>query len=357
VSEEGTGLPQEDSRLCPTCRMPVSVLATRCRHCGESLGRPRKAEEKFTIEDLGGEARGEYTVSGDLMDAMESFRLEMTGADAAKNQPDRSSRWFARESKGTGEHKSHFSELELPSGNLDDLANANISYTTPPPRPSSNITRSSQKSNNKLYFIIGGVVVLVVVALLFMGPLKSVISPPPPEVVVRENRALQMLAAGQPILDVMKEARAALDANITDENKQIQAQVREKFSAQIRDILNAKAFAKAPLEDALRLTQGAAEYDSDASIQALLDQVNKDLNYHRFLLMSIDTAAGTATFELNNPQNPEKQQVVKEGDLLQGRFKVERITSELVRLSDQEIDVLGGKRRLVSRMFKGVVGD
>lgn len=355
MSEEDFGHPQDQTRMCPTCRMPISILATRCRHCGETVGRPRKAEEKFTVQDLGGEATSEYTVSGDLMDAMESFRMELSSEDSAKVHQDKSNRWFSRESKGqSGDRKSQYSDIELPSGNLDDLANADISYATPPPRPSTNTTRTQRKDHTKLYIAVGVVVAVVIVFVFFGSSIKEMVSPPPEVRVEYDNRALNMIEAGRPTIEALEEARNALNHSISDANKAIAAQVREKFIAEISAILNARKYEKAPLEEALRQTTRAADIDPDDSLQGLLDQVNKDLNYHRFLLMNIDTENGTATFELNNPMAGEKQQTVAEGDMLQGRFKVDRITSELVRLTDQEIDVPGGKRRLVSRMFKGV---
>ena len=71
---------QDALRPCPICRTPISVLAVRCRHCGAEVGRPRKETETFTIRDLGGESETTYTVSGNVLDALEIFRAEELSA-------------------------------------------------------------------------------------------------------------------------------------------------------------------------------------------------------------------------------------------------------------------------------------
>ena len=74
--DEGSPIGQDPMRLCYVCRMPISVLAIRCRYCGAEVGRPRKEQETYTIADLGGEKVGTYTVSGNVTDALESFMME-----------------------------------------------------------------------------------------------------------------------------------------------------------------------------------------------------------------------------------------------------------------------------------------
>ena len=53
------------------------------------MGRPRKEEHKLTLKDLGGEASTNYTVSGNVMDALEAFREEQISAqDYERKQRD-----------------------------------------------------------------------------------------------------------------------------------------------------------------------------------------------------------------------------------------------------------------------------
>ena len=68
----------DKTRLCPHCRMPISVLATKCRFCGEEVGRPRDQSRSLTVDDLGGEGGSRYAPSSSVMEALESFRVEET---------------------------------------------------------------------------------------------------------------------------------------------------------------------------------------------------------------------------------------------------------------------------------------
>ena len=69
------GRSPDKTRLCPSCRCEISVLATRCRFCGEEVGRPRDEARQLSIDDLGGENVTLYAPSGNVMDALESFRM------------------------------------------------------------------------------------------------------------------------------------------------------------------------------------------------------------------------------------------------------------------------------------------
>ena len=68
--------PEEKTRICPSCRMRISVLATRCLHCGESVGRPKDETRELSTQDLGGETIYHRAPSGSVIDALEAFREE-----------------------------------------------------------------------------------------------------------------------------------------------------------------------------------------------------------------------------------------------------------------------------------------
>ena len=55
MAKDVSGEPREKTRLCPACRTPISFLATRCRHCGQKVDRPRDDGRKLTITSLGGD--------------------------------------------------------------------------------------------------------------------------------------------------------------------------------------------------------------------------------------------------------------------------------------------------------------
>ena len=49
--------------------------------------------------------------------------------------------------------------------------------------------------------------------------------------------------------------------------------------------------------------------DTDSRIIKMMDQVNTELSYYKFILVKIDPDAKTATFKLNNPMLTEKERV------------------------------------------------
>ena len=69
---------REKTRLCPACRMPISILATRCRHCGQKVDRPRDEGRRLTIATLGGTAHESYVPLGsvDLTEEAREGKLE-----------------------------------------------------------------------------------------------------------------------------------------------------------------------------------------------------------------------------------------------------------------------------------------
>ncbi len=78
---------KDNMRLCPTCRMEISVLATKCRYCGEEVGRPRDESRALSIADLGGETVQHYAPSSSVMEALEAFRSETDSEPEVEEAP------------------------------------------------------------------------------------------------------------------------------------------------------------------------------------------------------------------------------------------------------------------------------
>src|SRR5690606_34714265 len=85
-------------RLCPTCRMEIRVLATKCRFCGENVGRPRDEVRALSIDDLGGETIRHYAPSSSVMEAIEAFRSETEASNPQVDDAGRKS-IFGRKGK------------------------------------------------------------------------------------------------------------------------------------------------------------------------------------------------------------------------------------------------------------------
>ncbi len=79
---------EDELRLCPVCRMSISVWATRCRFCGEEVGRPKREEKKLTMRDLGAPKQAAYKQSEEVRKALDDFRksfAESAGATSPYN--------------------------------------------------------------------------------------------------------------------------------------------------------------------------------------------------------------------------------------------------------------------------------
>ena len=117
----------DQTRLCPTCRMPISVLATRCRHCGQDVARAKKPAETYTVKDLGGDAPAQmYEAPGSVTQALEAFRAEVS----AKHEDKGKKGLFGRGKKKKPE-ENHPEEKDLPELDETSLDLASSLFDTP----------------------------------------------------------------------------------------------------------------------------------------------------------------------------------------------------------------------------------
>ena len=68
--------------------MTISVLATKCRYCGEDVGKPKEEQRELSVNDLGGENVHHRAPSGSVMEALESFRLEDASGEEGQTNLD-----------------------------------------------------------------------------------------------------------------------------------------------------------------------------------------------------------------------------------------------------------------------------
>lgn len=357
---------KDELRLCPTCRMPISVLATRCRHCGEEVGRPRKEEHKLTLKDLGGDARTNYTISGNVMDALDAFRAEELNAqqnERRQREEAASSTWFRKKPADAGPPPaggdSDLPELDAFSRELAGVDSA---------RPAGSTRRSPSPARRNLgptpqeRLIQAGIGLAVLVALYFAGTFgwkkyqdylaeqERLANP------AYESKALAMLEQNLPLADVLAEAVEAVRQTDSPENRQALDTVRARVTEEIEKLLNAPVYARETLDQASMLATRAALTDTDPRFQELDKAVKAELDAYLLVLQSLDVKTQRAKFKIHDPAAPAPEQEVGVGDYVGGRFVVQSILDNQVRLVDSKRLSPTGQRAIIARPLAPVTG-
>lgn len=353
----GKSVDLDPMRLCYVCRMPISVLATRCRFCGVEVGRPRKEQEKFTVQDLGGEKVGNYTVSGNVTDALESFMMEERAQIMAVERERIEARnrtltgRLQRALKGDSDARNSASDAEtsVGSSSIDNISLSPVSQRSTSQRPN-----MSEDSIGSKILVVVAVIVGLVVLYFASGYAWSWIrgygaQDVPADNFVYPNRAHEILARGGSIVEAHEDALIALRYNDTRENRDIAREIRDMAIKDVKARAYAVPFDMNKLATASRDITQIARRDNDAEIMHIMEVINREVGYFAFLLTQLDLENGTATFRLNNPALLEKEQQVEAGDLLQGRFKVLSVSSRGVLLEDTNPET-PGRKLLAKRM-------
>ncbi len=337
---------KDDFRLCPTCRMPISVLATRCRHCGETVGRPRQQEASLSIQDLGGETPVSYKPSSNVMEALEAFRAE-TENEQARQQPrerEASGSVFGRK-KDTGEALQATDPNALPE--LDERSRALAGMDDAPAPQATPAPPAAQTPWQRVVMLTGGFIAAVL--LLYFGgnlavaTLQDVVGGND-EVVLIDNPAPDMMAGNAPPLEVLETALDVLERQNTTENQAIAEEARNYFAEEVNRLLNAHPWEWDDLRQASRMTDAASMFDMGRQTQELRQRVERDIQDYGLVLIDVD--GDTATFRLNNRFVSEDEATVSEGDRLLERFIVRNVSSRSVQLEDTRVQRPGGGRLL-----------
>lgn len=358
MSEE-YGNQQDPTRLCPTCRMPISVLATRCRHCGETVARPRREEHRLTVHDLGGEQKTNYTISGNVMDALEAFRAEeLSAQEMARQEKSKSSSWFGRSNTPLpGDSIDHgMPELDaqhLELANLSGPRTHSTSRNLPPPSRVPAMTRTAFT----IAAMVAGLVLLYLGGGYTWGKVSDYLDRRnAPVTIDYSSKALKMLESGLPMADVYKEAVDAVKATDKEENRIILDKVRQELLEKVEKALKEPTLDLRRMAEASTLISEAARLDNDRRVQSMWQQVQRDQAAYKMVLTGVDVSKGEATFKLNNVFADKDEETVKVGSYVQDRFLVTAITERGVRLEDTRVPTLSGKGRTVNAKLRSVLG-
>ncbi len=332
----------EKTRLCPSCRMEISVLATKCRYCGESVGRPKEEARNLSIDDLGGENVRHYAPSSSVLDALESFRAEEQARLAKQEQEIREGVFRRRKRRGRmkdGEaNPNEFTGLP----ELDEQSRALASVTLPtyepaPPRPFDVWSR-------KLGLL--GAFIAAIIILYFGGVQVSALirdwMQTTPVVESYDSRVPMLMEQGAPGVQILEAAMEAVRNEDSAEHREHLASAREIVRAEIGALLNADPWTMNHLSRASAIAHRAAQVDTSGQMNELKSVITRETWAYNMRVTAIDdTGPGAqATIRLLDPRATEREATVRVGGMVADRFRVAAISpnERFVRLEDTERD-------------------
>ncbi|HUW61446.1 MAG TPA: hypothetical protein VMZ06_10605 [Candidatus Bathyarchaeia archaeon] len=345
MSRPSSGDFEEKTRMCPTCRMEISFFATKCRFCGEPVGRPKEEVRQLTVHDLGGETGTQYAPGEDVVDALEMFRQEEI---ARLQQEDTKKSWFHRQEKkkaapGPGP-VSPYSELP----GLDPLSRdlASVGGFGRSTRPVARETLLTKK-----LAILGGFVAAILIVYFGGGFVKAkyddyMARKNAKPVVSVDNQAMAILQSGGSAVDALDAAMTALNTANTPENIEVANRVRGTVLEQVDALLNSDPWDLANLDKASNMAARALQLDPDTpALRKLAESVKGEVFAYKMSIREIDMQEGTVTLRVLYPDRPEDLVVKKKGEKVLNRFEVKSITRDAVRFSDSQRKVKSGLNR------------
>jgi hypothetical protein len=307
--------------------MAISVLATKCRFCGEEVGKPKEEQRELSINDLGGENIQHRAPSGSVMEALESFRVEDAGADEGM-------------------------DLDSLAGDMEteDLG-FNVSSDV-----SDVFKRGGEKlpqatSTDRLITVIKIAVVLGIIvagALTIPDIIRDKMDrDAKAKLTVYVNQAPDIIRRGEPKIKALGAAAEAAEMDETPENKRILEEMLRLVVEEVRLLLNASPWSTGLLSQASQIAAQAVNLYPNPDTTRLNDEVQQDVLDYRMAYIG-PSNDGRAKFRLNRPGAPVME--AGQGDLLAGRF---RITAIVGKRQVKMVDEKRGNRSLVCELGFG----
>ena len=339
----------EEMRQCPICRMVISAWATKCRYCGEEVGRPKREEQRVTVKDLGGESTSTYTLSGNVKDALEAFRAEQEMAmEAQRRQEASKGSWFHKKeappTPDPADGGDSFSKLDA---RHKDLARSVLAdaYT---PRPTKT-TRSGgiPEPIEKALKIVGVTLMVIVVAVALVAGGRRLLAhlrtDDAPVRDMMQNEALIMLSRGEPLIEAFEESVRVANFNDTAEDRRIMEDIRNQLVTKVQELLAASPYDEANQREAAALVERAVLVDPSSIFRNLKVTVDNERKAYFLVLKDFSENPPSATFTLNNDAYRDadgqilKTQTAEIYGVIEDRFVIQHISArEGVVLRDRE---------------------
>jgi hypothetical protein len=316
VSGNGGSESREKTRVCPSCRMEISIFATKCRFCGEPVGRPREEARQLTIQDLGGAQSGtDYAPGGEVLDAIEAFRREEIERNTPVEPPKRT--WLGTKKSAGGK-----------AGRKGQDA-----------RGASGVVVLVRKV---LVFggILAGIIVLFWVGTVVKTRIDEYLAEKNhvPTIPI-DNKAEQILRAGgvDATLKALEEAVRVSRAQNTPANLQVADRIRETLKAEVEALLNGANWTAADIDKASALVSRAAAIDTESqAVRQLVAEVTEERAAYKMTIERIDSVKGEVHLRVQDPDGSSEVVLKHTGDTLRkGRFEVKAVMGNNVRIEDR----------------------
>ena len=367
----------EKARLCPSCRMEISILATKCRFCGEVVGRPKVEAHHLTIKDLGGETVStQYAPSGNVMDAIEAFRVdEMTGSDEEGVESALNVSLEAIESDldiNPLSTSSNGSELDKDPVGVSSFPNVSKRTTTIKKK-----SKQQSSGNAKMiaFFIFGVVVfslcLVYVIPAFYKAFTREATSSTPDydnlaigilESASEDVKAIDIFEDGGIGLKALEEAVKAVNVVNNEENRKILDMSRDRVIMEVEALLNIDPWEIKYISKASSILNDALNLDSTSELMNLKrKEVNDEEFAYRMILTEItydsDAANRQAVFQVRTSDG-NTPYAKGEGQLIAGRFKIIKIRKDKVLFEDRRrITKMGRNRKLVLSKGGNILSD
>lgn len=306
--------------------MTISVLATRCRFCGEEVGKPKDESRALTVEDLGGETIAHHAPSENVLSALEMYR-----ADESSDE------------EGSRDLTINLPSLDERGQDLSAGPSASTIRTAPPP------DREPTAKQRATRFVM----IAVAIPLLLFGGIKATgwalgyieARNQKPEF-HPENTALEMLARGATPLEALAEAAHILALDPLDSNRKIAEEILEAVIEQFYSRLDAHPWSMTAITEATVIADKAASVYTTPVTRKLKAEASEENKAYRMMLKKVDSKTGKATFGLLEPAGAEI--TVEKQDTIAGRFIVKSIGRNSVKVEDTLRRDKQGKYRIVT---------
>jgi len=331
--------------------MEISVLATKCRFCGEEVGRPREEQRTLTIEDLGGETIRHYAPSNSVMEALEAFRSEESfRKEHLSKEPKKRQSIFGRQASSIPEgNSSEIPETQLPP--LDAYSRSLAAGLGISPTLAKTTPRRARKSSASLPVWARNTIALGVAGLIvfFLGLIGFQAAPKIRAMVISRNEqlpaprnpAIALIESGADPLDILDVAARHQRKYDNAESRQTLEEAKKRVKEHVESLLSRNPYDRKNLSTAWDVVSKAhSTYPSEDLLQ-LKNRVSAEVRLYGAMLLKtdLDSKPPVAEFLMVDPDMKESHITVKEGDFFwNNRFQLTLVKRDEVCIVDTAYD-------------------